>query len=274
MKLLPVTALSSWVHCPNQFYANYVLKIEEPPKDVMILGLLKHKLHEHIAQEEQRLITTLSPADNVEETFHAAFIHILKDLVNKHTSMLRRVNVSLVDAFQKSAPIVTFEARDKAARVMPHLKQGLTGEQLWHALTPKVKTEYSVQSERLGIKGRIDKLEYSTGTLLPVELKSGTPPDTGVWNAHRVQAAAYALMLEDKFATPVSQAVVHYIDHNSRRPVHVNPFLKDELQQLIATLRDCYESQQPPAGCGRENCTACHTVKQVQHNQNATENFK
>ncbi len=165
--------------------------------------------------------------------------------------------VPLVTAFQKAIPIAKFEATDRALRITPLLQKGLSGEELWHALTPKVKTEYSIQSKKLGLKGRIDRLELYDTRLLPVELKSGNPPQEGVWDGHRIQVAAYALMLEDIFSTIVPEAIVQYVDYNLRRQVVLNPFMKDNIIETTAKVMNCLETKELPEGCGRENCQAC-----------------
>jgi len=257
MQLIPVSALSSWVHCPRQFYLSYVLEIEEPPKDVMILGLIKHKLHEQIAQQDESAVVSLKQNDNVQEILQTLFTNLLKNIITRQSNALRLVSVPLISAFQKVLPIVKFESTDRAQRIQPFLQQGLIGEELWHTLTPKVKTEYSVQSKKLGLKGRIDRLElYETG-LLPVELKSGNPPQEGVWEGHKIQVAAYALMLEDAFSTIVPEAIVQYVDHNLRRPVIMNPFLKEQVTDVTAKVKNCLETKELPDGCGREKCSYC-----------------
>jgi len=265
MKLIPVSALSSWVHCPRQFYLSYVLEIEEPPKDVMILGLIKHKLHEQISLQEESVVTTLKKDDKVEEILHSSFASLLKNIVTNHANALRMVSVPLTSAFQKAMPIVKFEATDRAQRIMPFLQKGITGDALWHALTPKVKTEYSIQSQKLGLKGRIDRLELYESRLLPVELKSGNPPQEGVWEEHRIQVASYALMLEDTFSTTVPEAIVQYVDHNQRRLIVLNPFLKEQVVEIIAKVKNCLETKELPDGCGREKCSACNSKIFVQN---------
>jgi len=257
MNLISVSALSSWTHCPRQFYLSYVLCIEEPPKDVMILGLIKHKLHENMAKEEQKLITELKKTDNVQEKIQTTYTQILKKIVVEHSNALRLVTIPLTTAFQKALPIIKFESEDLANRIIPLLEKGLTGEELWNAITPKVKTEYSLQSIKLGLKGRIDKLECHETKILPVELKSGNPPKEGVWEGHRIQAAAYAMMLEDKFNVQVPEAVVHYVDHNSKRTIVLNPFMKQEVTETAEKVRKCLETKELPKGCGREDCKAC-----------------
>ena len=259
MQLLPVSALSSWVHCPRQFYLSYVLEVEEPPKDVMILGLIKHKLHEQIAQQEEEIVIKLKQGDKVNEILQSSFTNILRNIVTNHANALRMVSVPLTNAFQKALPIVKFEASDRAERIMSFLQQGILGENLWHALTPKVKTEYSIQSKKLGLKGRIDRLELYESRLLPVELKSGNPPQEGVWAEHRIQAASYALMLEDAFSTTVPEAIVQYVDHNQRRLIVLNPFMKEQVIETTAKVKNCMETKELPDGCGREKCSACNS---------------
>lgn len=265
MKLLPVSALSSWIHCPKQFYISYVLDIEEPPKDVMILGLIKHKLHEKISQEEKQIISTLKKEDNIQEKLHSAYTRLLQIIITNQANALRMVSVPLTTAFQKAVPIVKFESTDNAARITPLLQQGLTGNDLWNALTPKVKVEYSIQSQKLGLKGRIDRLELYENTLLPVELKSGNPPNEGIWEEHKIQATSYAMMLEETFNTTVPEAIVHYVDHNSRRTIVLNPFLKEKVTETTTKVRNCLETKEIPDGCGRDGCQACNNKLFIQN---------
>ncbi|VVB81837.1 Uncharacterised protein [uncultured archaeon] len=267
--LIPVSALSSWIYCPVQFYQSYVLGIEEVPKDVMILGLIKHKLHENITKEEQKLVTELKKTDNVQEKLHTTYVQLLRTIVTEHSNALRTVKVPLTTAFQKALPIAKFEAEDRTSVIIPLLEKGLTGEQLWNAITPKVKTEYSLQSEKLGLKGRIDRLECHETKILPVELKSGNPPKEGVWDGHRIQATAYALMLEDKFSVQVPEAIIHYIDHNSRRTIVLNPFMKEEVIDTTKKVRECIETKELPKGCGK--CPACNDLKAQQKGLNISQ---
>ncbi|MBW2970256.1 CRISPR-associated protein Cas4 [Candidatus Woesearchaeota archaeon] len=255
--MIPVTALSSWTYCPVSFYRTYVLQEEEPPKDVMILGLIKHKLHETISKEEENLVKTLKP-ENIQQQLQQAFTKLLQTIIIKHSNALRKVNMPLAKAYQEAAPIVKFETQEKINRIMPFLQKGLKGENLWHALTPKIKTEYKIQSEKLGLKGRIDKLECHETGIIPVELKSGKPPKEGTWKEHRVQATAYALMLEDQFNTKIPTAAVCYIDHNTRRTITINPFMKEEITEITEKIRKTMETKELPEGCGR--CEACRQI--------------
>ncbi len=254
MKLLPVTALSTWKRCPVQFYKAYVLEEKEPVNAAMALGLLKHKLHELINKNEQTIITALRP-EKIEEQITVSFTPLLRTALLTYTATLRSLSIPITEAHDKAMIVLNFEAKDLAERVQPFIAKGLTGDGLWEQLTPKIKPEYKVESNNLKLKGRIDKLECHGTTLIPVELKSGRLPAEGVFEEHKIQAGSYAMLIEDIFGNPVSHAIVHYIDHNQRRPVHMNPFLKDSILDIRDKAFACLDSQEEPKGCGQ--CNTC-----------------
>lgn len=261
MKILPVSALSSWIRCPKQFYLSYVIQEKTPLNDAMVLGLIKHKLHELMSQQEEQIIKTLRPKENPQEIFTQQFNQLLTKSIKTYSNSLRTVQVSLMTAFQKSQNIIHFEATERATRLQPYLEQGLTGEELWEAITPKIKTEYSIKSEKLGIKGRIDRLELYGDKIIPVELKSGTMPQTGAWEEHTIQATSYAAMLEELFNTKVPEAIVQYVDHNQRRLIKINPFHHEQIKETINKAQDCIKTQEIPNGCGKEHCKACKDTR-------------
>ena len=252
--LIPVSALSSWTYCPMEFYNTYVLKIKKIPEDIMIMGLIKHKLHENIAKQEQKIITSLK-AENAQETLQNTYLNQLKTILVEHTNALRAAKIPIDTAFQKTIPVIKFEVEDKITTILPLLKKGITGEQLWQTITPKLKTEYPIQSEKLCLRGRIDRLECHENKLVPVELKSGKPPQEGAWPGHKIQATAYALMLEDKFNTTVPESAIHYIDQNARRILTINPFMKEEVIETTAKIKGCLNTKEKPKGCGK--CPTC-----------------
>lgn len=257
MKLLSITAVCTYQRCPCQFFVNYVLGREVQMNSAMVLGSVKHKLHELMNQQQREVFSRLNADDRVEEVLREEYTALLRKAVVKYVNSLRQVNVTLLQAFQSAVPLVEAQALQDAALVIPLLAQGLSGDALWSTITPKVKTEYSIQSKILGLRGRIDRLECHPSVLVPVELKSGSAPSEGVWPSHRIQAGCYALMLEELFQTSVPSAVVFYLDAKSRREVIVNPFLKEEILVLSQKARECLEKKEVPKGCGEEDCDAC-----------------
>lgn len=255
--MLSVSALSSYVHCPRQFFVHYVRKEALPPRDVIVLGLIKHKVYESLGDMEERLVCSLMPDSDVHAYYRTNLVRSLQDSVKRYKNALRQVNVPLVDAFKRCLPAVEFEARDRALPVSELLRKGLHGQDLWEAISPKIKHEYPVKSSGLGLSGRIDRLACYPSGVVPVELKSGRPPDQGVWDSHRIQVVSYAMMLSEKFGVDVDRAVVHYVDKNVRREVVVNPFLKGWVLDVRDSCLALMGSSDLPKGCGKESCPYC-----------------
>jgi len=255
--MLSVSALSSYVFCPRQFFVRYVLKEGVPPKKVIALGLIKHRVYELVGEHEEEIVRGLLPAHDPHAVFRRQLLRFLEQSVRKYKHSLRGVQVPLTEAFQSCMPAVAFEARDRAERVTPLLQKGLSGEQLWEALSPKLKSEYAVKSKILGLSGRIDRLAcYDTG-VVPIELKSGKPPGQGVWDTHRLQVAAYALLLSEQFGIEVDRGIIHYVDAGIQREVVMNPFLKEWVGRIRDACVAVLESKDVPKSCGREGCEFC-----------------
>lgn len=255
--MLSVSALSSYVHCPRQFYVHHVLKEALPPKDVIVLGLIKHSVYESLCKMEESLVLSVTPDTNIHALFRSNLVRALQDSVKKYRYALRQVNVPLVDAFKRCLPAVDFEAHDRSTPIKQLVDKGLFGQELWSELSPKIRPEYSVKSDVLGLRGRIDRLACYPDGVVPVELKSGSPPSEGVWASHRIQAAAYTMLLSEKFNTRVDKAIVHYVDQNIRRELLMNPFLNDWVIEIRDACNAIISSRQPPKGCNREDCTYC-----------------
>ena len=71
--------------------------------------------------------------------------------------------------------------------------------------------EHTVISQRLGLVGSMDKLIQTDDEHIPCIIKTGRCPAYSVWKRDRMQLAAYAMLLEDAYATTVQRGFVEYI---------------------------------------------------------------
>ncbi len=255
--MLPVTALSSFVYCPRQFYASYVLKEKVVLNQAMVLGSIKHRAFDMFSSKEESLVSSIDSSDDVFSVFENSFRRCLRKSVVVNKASLRFVEVSLDSAFKISVPTVLQEANSRAKIISSFMAQNIVGEELWNALIPKHKSEMSLKSETLGLKGRVDRIECYPDALVPVELKSGKTPENGVWEHHRIQACAYALLFEDRFNNSVHKSVVHYVDSGIKRDVVINPFLRDWVKDIAKKAHSIIESKEVPKGCERPSCNHC-----------------
>jgi CRISPR-associated exonuclease Cas4 len=132
------------------------------------------------------------------------------------------------------------------------------GKDLWDKLTPKIHSELKIVSNNLQLVGVIDQIEVYEKGLIPIELKTGTAPKTGIWKNHRIQLGAYALLLEDAYNVQIKEGFVIYLDINERKHIPINPFLRMEVKDLITKVYALLQSKKLPKFCDSiSKCKAC-----------------
>ena len=83
-------------------------------------------------------------------------------------------------------------------------------------------------------------------------------PEDGVWPGHRIQIAAYAMLIEEKFNTKVKEGFINYLDAKETRHIAINPFMKEEIISLVKEVQNLLKKQILPEYCGNKNkCTNC-----------------
>jgi CRISPR-associated exonuclease Cas4 len=111
-----------------------------------------------------------------------------------------------------------------------------------------------VWSDRLGLHGYCDVVEFDDGRVVPVEYKSGGE----LHDAARVQLAAQAMCLEEMLDTCVDVGIVYLVSRNERREVAVSSELKARVTSTAAAIRVAFadgEVPGPTADVGR--CRRC-----------------
>ncbi|MCA9710798.1 MAG: CRISPR-associated endonuclease Cas1, partial [Myxococcales bacterium] len=123
--------------------------------------------------------------------------------------------------------------------------------------------ELVLESEALGIRGKIDALRRRDGSLHVVEHKRGRAR-TGegqrpeAWDSDRVQAVAYALLLEEHLGQPVPEARVRYHGSSATVRIAVDEERRREVRAAIdraAELRRA--SERPPVTDDERRCPRC-----------------
>ncbi|MBU1704250.1 MAG: CRISPR-associated protein Cas4, partial [Nanoarchaeota archaeon] len=163
------------------------------------------------------------------------------------------------DLFMQVLPLIRNEAGTRSKQLFDFFsKHNVFGEELWQKLTPKILSEQKIDSPNLGLKGIIDQIEVYGEEYVPIELKTGKCPKEGVWPGHRIQVAAYALLIEDFFKKDVKEAFVNYLDSQERRQILMNQFLRLEVVGLIDKVKSLLSRYELPGLSGNENkCCMC-----------------
>jgi CRISPR-associated protein Cas4 len=176
----------------------------------------------------------------------------------------------MLDIFNDYWPHFEEEAKEHALNLVGFIERNnVFGKALWEKLTPKIFSEQYFKSENLHLSGIIDVLEIhhvdDDEQYVPIELKTGKFPHKGMWDGHRVQLAAYILLLEDS-GKRVREAAIKYKGAD-KRILQMNPFLKDEVLDLIQKTRKLLENFDIPELTENKNkCASCQ-FKDVCYNR-------
>ncbi|ESS03499.1 MAG: superfamily I DNA and RNA helicase [uncultured archaeon A07HR67] len=161
--LVDVTGIRSWVQCPRMYYLDKLSGI--PLNYPVVKGTIVHEV----------------------------FGDLLRgmDLEESVTDRVAEAGLQL-GLLGYEAPDVEDEVRRNAAAIEGWLAQGtLTDEDTW-------RSEFTLLSPTFGLKGRADALRRGT----PVELKTGKNTRREPRFHDKVQAACYALMLDERGVDP------------------------------------------------------------------------
>ena len=259
---LSVSMLSTYLYCPRMLFLQKVLELEEAPKEALILGSIRHETYDLVNKNEENLVVKISKSANFPyllQLYKQANSRLLRNVIIKNKSRLKEVNVNLLDAFKKNWKSLQEEAESRALNIFDFIeKHDIYGKELWEKLIPKINSEFKVESDALQLKGIIDQLHIYENQYIPIELKTGKSPRDGVWPGHRIQVGAYALLLEEKFNIPIKEGFVHYLDAREKRHIDVNPFLRDEIRNLIKEVQELIENRNLPEYCSNKNkCKSC-----------------
>ena len=260
---IAVSLLSAYLYCPRKVFLEKVLQMHEPPKQPLILGTIRHQTLQRVSLGEEKLVSLLhSPVSfaDVHASYEQLYTRFLREVIKSHTDSLHALFLDPLDAYYHALPSLLREAQIRATNTFSFAQKSvLEGTELWKALTPKIISEVKVESEELQLVGVVDQLHDFGSHVIPVELKTGKTPRQGVWPGHRIQAAAYALVLrENKQYRYVQEAVVHYLDSNEKRVVVMNPFMEEEIVTLIEEVQELLSNAVLPEICdSKQKCVSC-----------------
>ncbi|HLG24652.1 MAG TPA: CRISPR-associated protein Cas4 [Candidatus Nanoarchaeia archaeon] len=259
---IPVTWLSSYLYCSRKLFLEQVLNLKEPPKESLILGSIRHEAYDKINKNEESIVKSIGKShsdEQIKKDYKDSCAGILNKIIENKKRGLEMIGLSSEKALVRNESYILAEAETRASNVIKFIeKNKVFGDELWQTLTPKILSEIRVESDELKLKGIIDQIHVYEDSYVPFELKTGSMPKDGVWPSHRIQVAAYSLLLGEKFNTDINEAFVHYLDSNEKRQIVINPFMKYEITSMVDEIIELIQSKDLPDYCDSENkCRSC-----------------
>jgi len=260
--ILSVTNLSSYLYCARKLYLEKVLGLFEIPKGALIKGSIRHDVYDKINKKDEAIVKTFTKKillREIEERYKKNYAKVLRETIIKKKRAIEEVGLNSLDMFKKNWYYFQHEAKIRSMNVFNYMiDHRVFGNKLWETLMPKIKSELRINSKKFPLKGIIDQIEVWHDSYVPIELKTGKAPSTGVWPGHRVQLGCYALLAEELFNTKISYGVVKYVDTFESRQVTFNSFMREEILVLIRKVKELLNASELPDFCGNENkCNAC-----------------
>lgn len=135
------------------------------------------------------------------------------------------------------------------------LHESLEAGETWESL--------ELSSAALGLFGKVDCLKRRDGHLVPYEHKRGrcrrgADNQAGAWTTDRVQAVAYAMLVEEATGRPIDEARIRYHGDGVTVRVAVDENAKEEVRAAVARARALRQTLERPPITDNENlCRRC-----------------
>jgi len=234
-QIISVSDITAYLYCPRKLWLAKVKGIREPQTREMILGRIKHKALELFNLLEQDFIIFISSAF-AEKDILEKYKYLMRQAAIKayeiNADIAERFNINLTTFLAEFLPNTEQEIKIRISPLLESMKL-YKGREIWEHLSPKYKAEFSLISENLGIKGRIDRVSFGK-EILPFEIK--TRSKQNIYDSDKIQLAAYALLLEDKFKKNIEKGIIEL--GNKQQEILLDSNLKSQVIELAEKVRN------------------------------------
>jgi CRISPR-associated exonuclease Cas4 len=112
-----------------------------------------------------------------------------------------------------------------------------------------------LHSTALGLAGKLDLLIMTADACYPVDFKD---TEGGVRYNHRIQLAAYAMLVEENLGQPVQRAFVYLVPSRQLVSIGAGEKEREEVKRAVAAIRSAIAREEMPAPTPvRARCIAC-----------------
>ncbi len=128
---------------------------------------------------------------------------------------------------------------------------------------PAEITNLTLESEVLGIRGRMDAVRRRDGAMFPIEHKRGRCSRTingeaQPWDSDAIQLAAYAMLLEEHTSSSIPEARVRYHKDNLTLRVPIDENLRGQVIRVVERAGQLRVStERPPVTVHERRCVRC-----------------
>ena len=139
---ISVSLLSGYLYCSRKVFLERVLMIQEPPKESLVMGTIRHEAYDKINKNEEIIVTSIiknMSFDDIQTLYRQQYLKILRKAITNSKKRLDGVNLNMMDAYKKSFPFIMEESVARANNVFSFMEtNNLFGKELFRVF-PKTK---------------------------------------------------------------------------------------------------------------------------------------
>lgn len=115
--------------------------------------------------------------------------------------------------------------------------------------------EVYLESQTLGLKGKIDVLDLETDQVIPVERKRSESGD--YYRSDELQLAGYCMLLEEHLGEPVRQGAIYLYETDQRMHIPITESHRETVREQVETIQSLSVDSIPPLTDNPSKCEAC-----------------
>ena len=117
--------------------------------------------------------------------------------------------------------------------------------------------ELYLESESIGLKGKIDVLDLEDGRTIPIERKRASSGDY-YWN-DEVQIAGYCMLLEANVDEVVREGAIYLYETDQRMHIPITEDHREAVRETVDAMRSMSPNDVPPLTDNPKKCEKCST---------------
>ncbi|RDZ43725.1 CRISPR-associated protein Cas4 [Haloferax sp. Atlit-19N] len=115
--------------------------------------------------------------------------------------------------------------------------------------------ELYLESEEVGLKGKIDVLDLDSSRVVPVERKRAESGQ--YYQSDKVQLAGYCLLLEQHLNEPVEEGAIYLYETDQRMHIPITEQHRQLVRESVEQMRSMTVDSVPPLVDNPRKCRSC-----------------
>jgi len=248
--VLNVTDLAKYLYCPRQFYLEKIKGIKKPINKEMMEGRIRHEAFELFSKHEKDIIEGIETKEEIKRKYEEFLEKLILNVLKENCGAINAFNINKNIMKEKIENQIRREIVLRIRAIEETIRKGFIKKDIWTNLEPKYYSEFSVFSEELGLKGRVDRVVIDKNEIIPFELK--TREIEKVYESDEIQITAYIMLLEKHFNKKITYGIVEA--GNEKFQIEINEKNRNKVLELINEIRTCVSKRFPSNFSKCEKC--------------------